>query len=190
MLNEIVGAKNKEKIMKFLLINENNAFNIVSIAQKTEISVSRVKEILDELTKVKVLSRINKKYQVEKNYITKYLKKLLIPDEIFKEVIDDLKKTFKDKEVSLFLIGSKSRFQERENSDVDFLLICKDDEINEITDIATDTGLKLSDYLIRYVEILTLSKSQLEEIKSRKDPFYLNVFTDHVPIKDDLGVFR
>lgn len=190
MLYEFVGSENKEKVLKFLLNNENQSFNLIEVSKQTGVSKSQIKGILDKLNQERIVSKVNKRYQIEKNYVTKYLKKLLLPDEIFKDIIDYLKKILKDKKVSIFLIGSKSRLQDKEKSDVDFLLVCKEEDVNTITDIATDAGLYLTDYLTKYVEILTLTKSQFEEIKSRNDPFYVNALTDHVTIKDDLVVFK
>jgi predicted nucleotidyltransferase len=191
MLYEIIGSKNKEKIVQIFVEFPNRDFTLTELSNKCNISKSGTKEILDVLVEKGFITRSNMSYKLNlNNLIAIHLKKIIDRNEIIKNISKSVKKDFSAFRVHILLIGSVSRSEEKKESDIDFLIICEDKDLLKIRSKASEVSDKLSELYSRDIEIIVLEKNELNKLEKRKDPFYINIIAAHQTIKDDLKVFK
>jgi len=190
MLNEIVGSAAKERILKSAIKFPKRSFTLTETSKKTGVSISRTKGILDDFLEAEILRKVGKTYKLNECFITDHLKKLLLPEEMLKELKKSIKQTFRRHKVSVVMYGSRVKNREKEDSDVDFLIICRDSEINQIRSIASLLADGLSDYFSSDAELLVIEQSEFKRLGSERDPFVVSVLAERDVLKDDLEAFR
>jgi len=110
----------------------------------------------------------------------------------YKRTIEELKHELigklGDKISSLILYGSAAKGDMREESDIDVLVITKDDD-NEIYDemskIRTDVDLKNGSL----TSLISISRREIEEYLKLNSPFIKDVIKEGIILYDD-GTFR
>ncbi len=110
----------------------------------------------------------------------------------YKRTIEELKheliEKLRDKISSLILYGSAAKGDMKEESDIDVLVITKDDDneiYDEISKIRTDVDLKNSSL----TSLISLSRREIEEYLKLNSPFIKDVIKEGVILYDD-GTFR
>jgi len=177
-LDEILNQKSKVKILRFLF-SEKDESTGRGVAGSINMSASTTYEALQEMVKSGILS-VRKKgssklYQLnDKNYV---VKKLLLPlfkkeQSVYSDVVSFIKSRLSRERqgvVSLAIFGSVAMAEDAHSSDLDLLIIAKDNKykkkLNNLIDkvgieAAKQFGISLSPY--------TLTKSEIRIKYARK----------------------
>ena len=101
--------------------------------------------------------------------------------EILKSFVDELKKNYKEKIVKIILYGSVARGEDREDSDIDVLIITNYDSF-KMQKLVSDVVIKiLLEYGI-YISAKVLSVEEFNQMKKINTSFYRNILKDGVVV--------
>ena len=95
-----------------------------------------------------------------------------------KELREALADLFGSQLETLYLYGSQARGDAKPDSDIDVLVVLKDDF--DYFDMVEYTGQTASKLSLRYDTVISLAFTSREKFKNRRDPFLLNVHQDGV----------
>jgi len=101
--------------------------------------------------------------------------------EIGKELKKDLMPLFGDQFSKLILFGSYARNDFREDSDVDFMLVLKNSDLNPFKAIAIANG-KVTELWLKYDKVISLCASNENLVSSYDSPFYHNIRTEGIEL--------
>lgn len=175
---DLLGQEYKAEVLKFLKDNPDDFFSINEIAKKTSGSNPSVKKFLEELSEIGLV-KFRKKagsYLIEYNQNSKYdnaIKEMLRAElrDSIRQARRYAKSVFDDNEIgesieSVVLYGSVARGTADTNSDIDILILVKDQSDEEkIMDRSLEAARKLSD---EYTEIVPT----VEKIGEFQDNFH------------------
>ena len=166
------------KLLEFFIFNPKTEVHIKELSRKLKISPSTTKYWCDLFLKHGILI-VNKKGTLRifslnnSSVYTKEIKRvhMLL---YFKELgIEKISK----KDTSLAIYGSYASGEFDENSDIDILIIGKDNEVNK------DFVLKFEKKIKKQVQLTIIPYYKWEEMKRKKDPFVMEVLSNHILIK-------
>ena len=101
--------------------------------------------------------------------------------EILKSFVDELKNNYKEKIIKIILYGSVARGEEREDSDIDVLIITNYDSF-KMQKLVSDVVIKiLLEYGV-YISAKVLSVEEFNQIKKLNTSFYRNILKDGVVV--------
>jgi len=130
-LEQLFGSKISISILRALVNYKGKIFTVRGLAETANVSRSEAAVLVDQLEKYGIirLQPVGRSYQVslnEENYIlNKIIKPILRAEEkTLDELVSVLKKHFSSKRnISVAIFGSVSRGEEKEDSDIDLLVI-------------------------------------------------------------------
>ncbi len=167
MIETLITSQTRRKLLKIFLNNVEKRFYIRELTRKTNENINSIRKELSSLEKIGLLKTervANLQYFfANKDFkIFKELKSIFIKTDPVNDLILKIEKKAKDKfgkELSsIVLFGSQARYEAREYSDVDILVICKtaqkdwrkrDDTIVEIEKAGFEFGIPV------HIELLT-----------------------------------
>lgn len=199
---ELLGQDYKAEVLKFLKDNPDDFFSINEITEKTSGSNPSVKGFLEDLSDLGVV-KFRKKagsYLVEYNQNSKYDKAI---KEMLRAELRDLvhqagwyaKSVFDDEEIgenieSVALYGSVARGTADSNSDIDILILVKDESDEEkIMERSLELARKRSDEQTEIVPMVE-KIGEFQENFHSTNRFESSVFDDGEVLKGkELGEF-
>jgi predicted nucleotidyltransferase len=98
---------------------------------------------------------------------------------IINEFVERTVKSYKKQIVKIILFGSFARGDQREDSDIDILVVVKGDRYNmlrRLSGIAFDLMLKYKEY----ISVKTLSSTEFKRLAAMKSSFIENVISEEV----------
>ena len=156
---------NKQKLLKIIFENPTTKFHLRELARKTKLMPNTIINISNKLLKEKLKIKQKRKHLVEisanienKNFIIQ--KKLFNLQQIYSsEIIEFLKQEYSPKLISV--IGSYSKGEDIETSDIDIVLITTNEKRQEL--------IKFEKKLSRKIHLL------LTDYKKISKEFYTNL---------------
>lgn len=156
---------NKQKLLKIIFENPTTKFHLRELARKTKLMPNTIINISNKLLKEKLIIKQKRKHLVEisanienKNFIIQ--KKLFNLQQIYSsEIIEFLKQEYSPKLISV--IGSYSKGEDIETSDIDIVLITTNEKRQEL--------IKFEKKLSRKIHLL------LTDYKKISKEFYTNL---------------
>jgi len=151
-LEEAIGNKLAIRLLRSMVDYRGKIFTVRSLAKTAKVSVNETALTVQDLEKfgiigIQPIGRAYDLYLNEKNYI---LKKIIEPifdaeKKTFKELLRILKNSLATKKItSAALFGSVSKGEEKENSDIDLLIISDNfDHANFVASLAADEVLEV-----------------------------------------------
>ena len=165
MNNMVIKQNNYEKVLKIFFDNPNSRFHIREIARISGLNPNTIINISKKLLREELIKREKKKHIVElfANVNEKFKEKKRINN--FKKVIDSrlvdfLKERFNAEAISM--IGSYSRGEDSEESDVDIVVISKQEY--ETLDLS-----KFEKILGKEIHLI------ISDYKKMSNEFYINL---------------
>jgi predicted nucleotidyltransferase len=173
-LNELIGQKEPVKIIEFLISNPSQKISQTQIRLKLKISKATAIKWMGKIVKLKLvkLRKIGQTYEYElsnENPLIKELKRL-------KTIagLAELKKIGTE----VYLYGSAARGENREDSDIDLLIIGKTSRTEIIKDIDS-----LSNKIKKTVSFKIFSPVEWSAVAKNDPAFYERVEKDKVQIQ-------
>ena len=199
MLDKIITSKTRRKLLALFLTNPDSEFYLRELSRKTGEQLNSVRIELKNLEEAGLLN--TKKvanlcyYRVNKNFaIFNELKGVILKTDatiiLISEVIKRAKEKFGKNLTSVALFGSAARNEIKENSDIDFLIICKslpeswrdrDNETLEIEKVGFNFG--------RAVHIEMLNEKELSFSVEKGAPLLFEISKDNKILFDN-GFFK
>jgi len=188
-LDEILKHRSKIKILRFLFA-ERDEHTGRRIAKGIEMSASSTHRTLQEMKKEGLLDSRKKGNAVlyglrEDNYVVKKLLKPLFDKEkhIYKDIITLIKKSltsFRADILSMAIFGSLARKEETAKSDIDLLILLKNEgrkaKISKVLDqLYIDMAKKFSVGICPYV----LTKKEIRRRYKKKEPLIRAILNEN-----------
>jgi predicted nucleotidyltransferase len=132
---------NEQKILKQLFLKPTYRFHIRELARETDLNPNTIINLSDKLEKQGLVSKKRNKNLVEvslnfENKKTVWLKKLFNLSQIYESgIIDFLVTAYQPNSISL--IGSYSRGEDIEKSDIDLVVITNKKEVIDVSEFET-----------------------------------------------------
>jgi len=167
------------RVLEFFIFNPTTEFHIKDLARRLKISSSTSKYYCDLFNKEGILKVVNKGnlrlFSLDSNdFLAKHLKKTFA---LLK--IKELGLERASKEGSVAVYGSFASGEFDENSDLDVLIIGKEEEVEK------DFILKIGQKLGREIQLTVLPYYKWEKMKQKKEVFVLEVLKNHVLLKGE-----
>ncbi len=129
-VEQLFGSKVSISILRAMIKYKGKIFTVRGVAETANVSASEAAVVVEQLEKYGIIGiqPIGKAYQIslnEKSYVlNKMIKPILRAEEgTVSELVSILKKQFKKRIVSVAIFGSVSRGEEKEDSDIDLLVV-------------------------------------------------------------------
>lgn len=129
-LEQLFGSKVSIGILRAMIKYRGKIFTVRGVAETADVSVSEAAVVVEHLEKHGIIriQPIGKAYQISLNEKSYVLNKIIKPilraeEETLRELVSILKKHFRKRIVSVAIFGSVSRGEEKEDSDIDLLVI-------------------------------------------------------------------
>lgn len=193
MLEKMVGSRTKVKILRKLVENPNRDFSFEDIAKTTNLSFGTVNPALKSLLESRIITvrKIGKSklYKINDRHIL--YKEIRDVFKSEKESLIKLAKNFvnrleKENIKNIILFGSVARGEFTERSDIDLLIIYR----NNIT-FVKDNISKLSEELLDKYDIeIVPTYLSIREAKSRRkkfDRFIMNIINEGYVLFGDIS---
>jgi predicted nucleotidyltransferase len=172
-LEQVIGSKIAISILRTLVKYRGKIYTIRRLAEDADASHPEVSKTLGELEKFGIvqIQPVGRAHQVslnKKSYVlTKIIEPILKAEEnTLAEVISILKTHLGTKKImSAAIFGSVAAGKEKDDSDIDVLVICNDSDyaISAISDASKEISLKFQSKLSHIV----FSESQLRSKKNK-----------------------
>jgi len=181
VLEKIIGKKSKIKILR-LFINNDREYYLDEIAKSTGMSCGTIYPSLNELLETRIITqrKVGRSplYTINKNHILFHKIKELIDTE--KKGLPNIAEEFasslpKDNITAIVLFGSVAREKFTEKSDIDILVVSKNEKVKEKIGGLVDKLLDIYD--VNVVPIFLTEKEIQERIK-RFDNFIITVINE------------
>lgn len=181
MLEKIIGKKSKIKILR-LFMNNDREYYLDEIAKSTGMSCGTIYPSLNELLETRIITqrKVGRSllYTLNKNHILFHKIKELI--DIEKKSLPTIAKEFasslpKDNIIAIVLFGSVAREEFTEKSDIDVLVVSKNDRTKENIGSLVDKLLDIYD--VHVVPIFLTEKDIQERIK-KFDNFIITIINE------------
>ena len=180
LIEDVLGSKNKIKLIRFLIKHKNWEFNITELSKDIEINKGNISNLVKELEKNNILI-INKKGKIllfklnENNFVKNILEPLFIKESSFFEYytnkIKNICKTNKNI-ISVILYGSVASDKANLKSDIDILIITNNEKLD-----VKDKINKLSDEILINVDIIKIM--EFKKAYHEKEPLIKNILNNH-----------
>jgi len=181
VLEKIIGKKSKIKILR-LFINNEREYYLDEIAKSTGMSCGTIYPSLNELLETRIITQRkvgrSRLYTINKSHILFHKIKELIDTE--KKGLPTIAEEFassipKDNITAIVLFGSVAREKFTEKSDIDILVVSKNEKVKEKIGTLVDKLLDIYD--VNVVPIFLTEKEIQERIK-RFDNFIITVINE------------
>jgi len=181
VLEKIIGKKSKIKILR-LFMNNDREYYLDEIAKSTGMSCGTIYPSLNELLETRIITqrKVGRSllYTLNKNHILFHKIKELI--DIEKKSLPTIAKEFasslpKDNIIAIVLFGSVAREEFTEKSDIDVLVVSKNDRTKENIGSLVDKLLDIYD--VHVVPIFLTEKDIQERIK-KFDNFIITIINE------------
>lgn len=180
LLEDVLGSKNKIKIIRFLLKRKNWEFNITELSKDLGINKGNISNLVKELEKNDILT-VNKKgkillFKLTDNFLVRNILEPLFNKEssFFEQYTNKIKNVCKtDKNIiSVILYGSVASDKANLKSDIDIFIITN----NKKTDIKEKIR-SITDEILINVDIISLI--ELRKAYYEKEPLIKNILNSH-----------
>lgn len=179
-LINILGSKNKIKLIRFLIKHQNWEFNITELSKDLMINKGNISKLIKELGKNDIIT-INNKGKIlllKLNKNNRFVKNALIPlfkkeESFFNGYLNKIVKVLKHKNIiSIILYGSIARGEAKLDSDIDILVISKNKDENIKEKIKN-----IEDNIIINIDIMTLK--EFKKAYNEKEPLIKNILNNN-----------
>ena len=180
LIEDILGSRNKIKIVRFLIKHKNWEFNITELSKDLGINKGNISNLVKELGKNNILT-INKKGKIllfklaDNHFVKDILEPLFNKEDSFFELYTNKIKNIckKDKNIiSVILYGSVARDKATLKSDIDILIITNNEKIS-----VKDKIRNISDKILINVDSMKLM--EFKKAYYEKDLLIKNILTNH-----------
>lgn len=186
-LEQLLGSRASISVLRTLIRYKGKIFTIRRLAQDAGVSHTRVSETVSELERFGVIQiqPIGRSHQISLNEKSYVLRKVIEPmfaseEQTLEHVIMALRKHMDTKKIiSAALFGSVSKGKEREDSDIDLLVISNDYEhANTVVSNASEEVFvrfhaKVSPIILSETKLKTKKKTDL--VRSILDDGYMMI---------------
>lgn len=185
-LEQVLGNKGSISVLRALIGHRGRVFTIRGLAEDAGISHTEAASTINDLEKLGIvqIQPVGKAHQISLNKKSYVLNKILEP--IFKveqnslqEILTILKKNLGSKKIiSAVIFGSVARGEEKEDSDIDLLIISNDYDqaIEYVSKIAEEISL------LFHIKVSHMIFSE-KQIRSKKNSDLINsIIKDHILI--------
>ena len=180
LIEDILGSKNKIKLIRFLIKHKNWEFNITELSKDLGINKGNISNLVKELEKNNILI-INKKgkillFKLRDNQFVKDILEPLFDKEssFFEHYTNKIKNICKiDKNIiSAILYGSVARDKATMKSDIDILIITNNEKID-----VKDKISKISDEIL--INVDTMKIMEFRKAYYEKEPLIKSILNNH-----------
>lgn len=186
-LEQIIGNKIAISILRALVRYKGKIYTVRGLAQDAGASHPEVSKTLEELEKFGIvkIQPVGRAYRIslnEKSYVlSKIVKPVLKAEEqTLDEVISILKNHLNtNKIISAVIFGSVAKREERDDSDIDVLIIS--DDVDHAISAITNASREISSKFQSIVSPIVFSKSQLRT-KKKGNPLIQSILDAHILI--------
>jgi predicted nucleotidyltransferase len=185
-LEQVLGNKGSISVLRTLVSHKGRVFTIRRLAEDAGISHTEAAATVGDLEKLGIVQvqPVGKAYQISLNKKSYILNKIIEP--IFKaeqnslqEVISILKKNLISKKIiSAVIFGSMARGEEKEDSDIDLLIISNDHD--QAIEIISKIIEEISLIFHTKVSHIIFSEKQLHS--KRNSDLIKSIIKDHILI--------
>lgn len=186
-LEQVIGNKIAISVLRALVRYKGKIYTVRGLAEDAGASHPEVSKTLNELEKFGIvqIQPVGRAYQVslnEKSYVlSKIIKPILKAEEkTLDEVISILKSHLSTKKItSAVLFGSVAKRVERDNSDIDVLVVSND--FDHSISAISDAAREISQRFQSKVSHIVFSESQLKS-KKKDNALVQSILDDHILI--------
>ncbi|MHB8603133.1 MAG: nucleotidyltransferase domain-containing protein [Nitrosotalea sp.] len=185
-LEQVLGNKGAISVLRTLVGHKGRIFTIRRLAEDAGISHTEAAATIQDLEKFGIVQvqPVGKAHQISLNTKSYLLNKMIEP--IFKveqntlqEVISTLKKNLVSKKIiSAIIFGSVARGEEKEDSDIDLLIISNDYDMS--IEIVSKVIEEISLMFHTKISHMIFSEKQLQS--KRKSDLINSIIKDHILI--------
>ena len=100
--------------------------------------------------------------------------------QILRSLRQELERVLGDQFVSMMLYGSQARLQARPDSDIDVLVIVRDD--SDVADLIRRTSVPVSTLSLQHDVVISRAFASRERFEGEQSPFLLNVRREGVAV--------
>ena len=185
LIEHVLGTKNKIRVLRHLIRHKNWEFNISELSKDTDINKGVLSRLIKDLEKENII-RVNKKgrillFSINRNNII--IKKTIIP--LFEKEANFFEYFVKPKllklrgknVISIILYGSFSSKNAKLTSDIDLLLVVKNENKN-----LSDKSNKVKEEFLKMDILLRADIMSLKEFKQlyhQKEPLIRSIEKNH-----------
>lgn len=186
-LEQVIGNKIAISVLRALVRYKGKIYTVRGLAEDARASHPEVSKTLNELEKFGIvqIQPVGRAYQVslnEKSYVlSKIIKPILKAEEkTLDEVISILKSHLSTKKIiSAVIFGSVAKRAERDDSDIDVLVISND--FDHSISAISDAAREISQRFQSKVSHIIFSESQLRS-KKKDNALVQSILDDHILI--------
>jgi len=195
-LEQVLGSKTAISIIRTMVKYRGKIFTVRSLAKEAKVSHNETALIIDDLEREGIvrIQPVGRAYQLclnEKNYILKNILEPILNAEknTFEELLQTLKKYLDTKKIiSAALFGSITKREEKNESDIDLLLISNNFEYaNSAASNAAEEVLE-----VFYGKISPIIFSEKEFLSKKNNNLIRSIIANHTMIcgKDLIGIIK
>lgn len=194
-LEGLFGSKVSISILRAMINYKGKIFTVRGLAETANVSTSEAAVIVEQLEKYGIISiqPVGKSYQISLNQKSYILKKIIEPILIAEEktlriLIAILKKHLSKRIVAAAIFGSVSRAEEKEDSDIDLLVIS--DHFDFATSLVSKAQEEVS--LIFHSNVSPIILSEKEFRTKKNDRLVRSIIASYIMVagKDLKKVLR
>lgn len=186
-LEQILGNRIAVRVLRTLVRYKGKIYTIRRLAEDAGASHPEVSKTLDELEKFGIvqIQPVGRAHQVSLNERSYVLGKIIKPalkaeENTLAEVISILKNRLGTKKIiSAVIFGSVAKREERDDSDIDVLVISND--LNHAISAISDAALEISLKFQSKVSHIVFSESQFRS-KKKNNTFVRSILDNHILI--------
>jgi predicted nucleotidyltransferase len=171
-------------ILQFILANPEKEFYLTETARELQLNKMSLYRALEKMVEHDILEsrsdNYRKFYKLKKSHLIKPLKILVNLDS---SVIGEFLGKFRSKSHLIILYGSRADGTDLIDSDWDFIVVS--DELDQVT--INRTIAKLEKKYLAKINVKLYSKSEYEEIRTKRTPFYIEMMTNNILLKGESG---
>jgi len=169
-------------IIQIFLARPDKEFYLTEAARELQLNKMTLYRALEEMIKCDILEsrtdNYRKFYRLRKSHLIKPLKILVNLDS---RVVGEFFGKFKSKSHSIILYGSRAGGTDLADSDWDFILVS--DELDLVT--INRTIAKLEKKYLTKINVKLYSKSEYDDIRTSRTPFYLEIMANNILLKGE-----
>jgi predicted nucleotidyltransferase len=170
-------------VLKIFLVNPDKEYYLTEAAKELRLNKMSLYRALEGMVEHDLLEsrsdNYRKFYRLKKSHLIKPLKILVNLDSC---VVREFLGKFRSKSQLIILYGSRANGTDLTDSDWDFILVSDELGLVTINRIIAELEKK---YLTK-INVKLYTKSEYDEVRTKRTPFYLEIMTNNILLKGEL----